>query len=150
MSPPPTPPFIVIFFNIINKSHRAIIINFTLRVLFWVSSDRQTHSLVTTYQPTEHHIPQKCKLNTVEFLSPSIPESSALAGSRSTTKVLPSKNSGVHTDSANLSSVIWTLLSPMNYHNGFRDPNMSKQCTAGKRKHLSLIIPPITLNNLEA
>jgi hypothetical protein len=137
MSPPP---FTLIFFNITSKSHRAIIINFTLWVLFWVSSDK-TGSLVNTYHPIEHHITQKCKLNTVEFLSPSIPESSALAGSRSTTNVLPPINSGVHTDSVILSSVIWTLLSPMNYYNGFRDPKMSKQCTAGKRKHLSLMIP---------
>jgi hypothetical protein len=75
------------------------------------------------------------------YFSPSIPESSELAGSRSTTEVLPSINSGVHTDSMILSSVIWNLLHPMNYYNGFRDPKMSKQCSAGKRKHLSLMIP---------
>jgi len=56
-------------------------------------------------------------------------------------KVLPSITSGSRTGSANLYWVTWTSLSPLSYHNGFKDPKMSKQGTAGKRKHVTLTIP---------
>jgi hypothetical protein len=40
-----------------------------------------------------------------------------------------------------LACVVWTLLSPWNYHNSFKDPKMSKQGTAGKRKNVTLTVP---------
>jgi hypothetical protein len=40
-----------------------------------------------------------------------------------------------------LLSAIWNLLSPMSYYNGFRSSMMSKQGTAGKRKHITLMFP---------
>jgi len=42
-------------------------------------------------------------------------------------------NFHVHPDSMTLSWVIWTLLSPQSYYNGFKRSQMSNQGTAGKR-----------------
>jgi len=38
---------------------------------------------------------------------------------------------GVCTDSMSLTWVIWTLLNPLRYYNGLKNPKMSKQGTAG-------------------
>jgi hypothetical protein len=46
--------------------------------------------------------------------------------------------SGVHTDFVILSWVTGILQSPTNSYNGSKDPNMSKQFTAGyKKKHIT-------------
>jgi hypothetical protein len=37
--------------------------------------------------------------------------------------------------------VTWTSLSPLSYHNGFKDSKINKQGTAGKRKHVTLTAP---------
>jgi hypothetical protein len=40
-----------------------------------------------------------------------------------------------------LSSLIWTVLSPVTLTMASKDPKVSKQGTAGKRKHVNLMIP---------
>jgi hypothetical protein len=56
-------------------------------------------------------------------------------------EVLPSITSGPCTGSVTLYGVKWTSLNPLSYHNGFKDPKMSKQGTAGKRKYVTLTTP---------
>jgi hypothetical protein len=62
-------------------------------------------------------------------------------------KVAPRKEvpffvtSGVCTDFIILSWVTGILQSPTNYYNGSKDPNMSKQFTAGYKKHIILTNP---------
>jgi hypothetical protein len=79
--------------------------------------------------------------NTTEFLSYGTHDSSGVEESSPKTEVLPSINSGSRTGSVTLYWVKWTSLSPLSYHNGFKDSKMNKQGTAGKRKHVILTAP---------
>jgi hypothetical protein len=56
-------------------------------------------------------------------------------------EVLLSINTGACTNSMTFSWVIWSLLCASSYYNGFKSPKVSKQVTAGKRRHVTLTIP---------
>jgi hypothetical protein len=56
-------------------------------------------------------------------------------------EVPPSVTSSACTESVALSHVICTLLSSLSYYNGFTRSKDEKQYTAGKRRHVTLMIP---------